>query len=171
MKLLDNIAVKLGVTRAEMTAVTLLALLLLTGGALRYSGAVQEADKAIKTAETARYSEAEVDSLLSLAMSAGETAPEPEAASAAAGTETEQTTQHRSANRTPKKNFSGTVALNSASLSRLQMIPGVGPVMAQRIIEFRKEKGGRINRINDLLEVKGIGKKKLELLEKHLTLD
>jgi competence protein ComEA len=51
------------------------------------------------------------------------------------------------------------------------MIPGVGPVMAKRLIEFRKQKGGKVSRFNDFLEVKGIGKKKLEILEKHLTLD
>ncbi|NTU53094.1 MAG: helix-hairpin-helix domain-containing protein [Chlorobiaceae bacterium] len=171
MKFLENLAVKLGVTRAEMTAVTLLALFLLLGGALKYSGAVQEADKAIKKAEAARYSEAEVDSLLNLAMKADEPAPGTAATNAATDTDTAQPARITTTASTPKKKFTGTIAFNSASLLQLQKIPGVGPVMAKRLIEFRQQKGGNVKRFNDLLEVKGIGKKKLELLEKHLTLD
>jgi competence protein ComEA len=172
MKFLDNVAVKLGVTKAEMTAVTLLTFFLLLGGALKYSGSVQDTDKAIKKAEAARYSEAEVDSLLSLAMKAdgSETA---DSTSILAGNEGQEESAPKSPGRHPssKKNFSGTIAFRTASASQLQMISGVGPVMAKRLIEFRKERGGKVEHFDDFLKVKGIGKKKLELLQKHLTLD
>jgi competence protein ComEA len=171
MKFLDNIAVKLGVTKAEMTAVTVLTFFLLLGGALKYSGSVQDADKAIAKAEAARYSEAEVDSLLSLAMKP----EEPTAADSSgvvAGNEAQEESATKSPGRHPsKKNFSGTIAFRTASASQLQMISGVGPVMAKRLIELRKQKGGKVSQFKDFLEVKGIGKKKLELLEKHLTLE
>ncbi len=173
MKFLDNVAVKLGVTKAEMTAVTVLTFFLLLGGALKYSGSVQDADKAIQKAEAARYSEAEVDSLLSLAMKPDN----PAAAADSTGTvavseEQEESTQRSSVRHTSsKKNFSGTIVFRTASAAQLQMISGVGPVMARRLIEFRKESGGKVEHFNDFLKVKGIGKKKLELLQQHLNLD
>ena len=171
MKFLDNVAVKIGVTKAEMTAVTLLTFFLLLGGALKYSGSVQDADKAIQKAEAARYSEAEVDSLLSLAMKADNPAVA-ESTSTVANSEEHEESAPRSSGRHPsKKNFSGTIVFRTASAAQLQMISGVGPVMARRLIEFRKQKGGKVEHFNDFLEVKGIGKKKLELLQQHLTLN
>jgi competence protein ComEA len=171
MKFLDNVAVKLGITKAEMTAVTLLTFFLLLGGALKYSGSVQEADKAIAQAEVARYSEAEVDSLLSLAMKPGD-AVAAEPPGVVASNEEQEVPARKSSGRHPsKKKFTGTMAFRTASAAQLQRIPGVGPVMARRLIEFRKQKGGKVEHFNDFLKVKGIGKKKLELLQQHLTLD
>ncbi|NTW54351.1 MAG: helix-hairpin-helix domain-containing protein [Chlorobaculum sp.] len=171
MKFLDNLAVKLGVTKTEMTAVTVLTFFLLLGGALKYSGSVQDADQAIAKAEAARYSEAEVDSLLSLAMKADSPAAADSTGTVAVSEEEEESATKSSGRHPSKKNFSGTIVFRTASASQLQMISGVGPVMARRLIEFRKERGGKVEHFNDFLKVKGIGKKKLELLQKHLTLD
>ncbi|RXK89455.1 helix-hairpin-helix domain-containing protein [Chlorobaculum sp. 24CR] len=171
MKFLDNVAVKLGITRAEMTAVTLLTFFLLLGGALKYSGSVQEADKAIAQAEVARYSEDDVDSLLTLAMKPGDAVAAEPPGVVASDAEPEEPATRSTARRSSKKRFTGTMAFSKASASQLQRIPGVGPVMARRLIEFRKQKGGKVDHFNDFLKVKGIGKKKLELLQKHLTLD
>jgi competence protein ComEA len=171
MKFLDNVAVKLGVTKAEMTAVTLLTFFLLLGGALKYSGSVQDADKAIAKAETARYSEAEVDSLLALAMQPDDAVAAEPPGVAANDAEPEESATKSPARHASKKSFTGTVVFRTASAAQLKMIPGVGPVMARRLIEFRKQRGGKVEHFNDFLKVKGIGKKKLELLEKHLTLD
>jgi len=171
MKFLDNVAVKLGITKAEMTAVTLLTFFLLLGGALKYSGSVQEADKAIAQAEVARYSEAEVDSLLSLAMKPGDAVAAETRGIVAGNAEQEEPARKSSGRHPSKKKFTGTMAFRTASAAQLQRIPGVGPVMARRLIEFRKQKGGKVEHFNDFLKVKGIGKKKLELLQQHLTLD
>lgn len=171
MNFLNNIAVKLGITRAEITAVTLLTFFLLLGGALKYSGSVQDTDKAIKKAEAARYSEAEVDSLLSLAMKPGDAVAAETSGVVAENAEQGESAPKSSARHTSKKQFSGTIVFRTASASQLQMIPGVGPVMAKRLIEFRKQNGGKVEHFNDFLKVKGIGKKKLELLQKHLTLN
>ena len=50
----------------------------------------------------------------------------------------------------------GRISINSASLSELQTLPGVGPVLAQRIVEFR-DVNGPFGAVEDLLDVPGIG--------------
>ncbi|WP_447976624.1 helix-hairpin-helix domain-containing protein [Candidatus Nitrospira bockiana] len=54
------------------------------------------------------------------------------------------------------------VDLNRASLEDLQTLPGVGPVLAQRMVERRRQ--APFVHVEDLLDVKGIGKKRLEHL-------
>lgn len=61
-----------------------------------------------------------------------------------------------------KKNTLRIVDLNSASASQLETLPGIGPAMAQRIIEARTRR--RFTSVEDLLNVKGIGEKKLAKL-------
>ncbi len=60
------------------------------------------------------------------------------------------------------------VNLNRASADELQALPGVGPVLAQRMVDWRKMHG-RYRTIDDLQEVKGIGKKRLEQLRPLVT--
>jgi competence protein ComEA len=55
------------------------------------------------------------------------------------------------------------VDLNSASLAELDALPGVGPVLAQRILDWRS-KNGRFSTVDELGEVSGIGDKVLEKL-------
>ena len=59
------------------------------------------------------------------------------------------------------------VNLNRAGVGELQTLPGVGPVLAQRMVEWRKAHG-RYRTVDDLQAVKGIGKKRLEQL-RHLV--
>ena len=49
--------------------------------------------------------------------------------------------------------------LNTATLKDLETLPGVGPVLARRIVEFRKKKGG-FKRLEELLVIPGISEKK-----------
>ena len=51
---------------------------------------------------------------------------------------------------------SGPISLGSATLEQLDQVEGIGPVTAQKIIEFRDQKGG-LSSINQLDEVAGIG--------------
>jgi competence protein ComEA len=55
--------------------------------------------------------------------------------------------------------------LNHASQAELETLPGIGPSKAKAIISFREQHNG-FNRLEQLLEVKGIGPKALERLSK-----
>jgi len=63
----------------------------------------------------------------------------------------------------------GQVSLNQASLEQLEGLPGVGPVTAQKIIDWRTEHGA-FSSLDELLDVDGIGDKTLAELTPHLTL-
>jgi len=63
----------------------------------------------------------------------------------------------------------GTVNINTAGLAELQRLPGVGPVTAQRIIDYRTERG-RFQSVEELDEVKGIGPAKLAKMRPFVTL-
>lgn len=54
----------------------------------------------------------------------------------------------------------GVLSINAATASDLESLPGVGPVLAERIVAFREENGG-FDVVEDLLEVPGIGEAKL----------
>lgn len=62
------------------------------------------------------------------------------------------------------------IPVNQADAELLTTIPGIGPAFARRIIEFR-EQHGRINAIEELDAVSGIGPAKLKILKAHLVVD
>lgn len=62
----------------------------------------------------------------------------------------------------------GLVNLNTASESALEELPGVGPVLAQRIIDWRTEHG-RFTSVDELAEVSGIGEKIFAQLQGKVT--
>ncbi|MGG5257434.1 helix-hairpin-helix domain-containing protein [Phycicoccus avicenniae] len=57
----------------------------------------------------------------------------------------------------------GPVSLNTADASALDALPGIGPVLAQRIVDWRTEHG-RFTSVDELAEVSGIGEKLLAQL-------
>jgi len=54
--------------------------------------------------------------------------------------------------------------LNTATLVELEALPGVGPVLARRIVEFREKKGG-FRRVEELLVIPGISERKWRLIK------
>ncbi|MCC7495083.1 MAG: ComEA family DNA-binding protein [Fimbriimonadaceae bacterium] len=62
------------------------------------------------------------------------------------------------------------VNLNTATVAQLETLPGIGPVMARRILAYR-ETHGRFGSPQDLLAVKGIGEKTLAKLLPYLSTD
>ena len=60
--------------------------------------------------------------------------------------------------------------INKANIEELVTLPGIGEKTAQNIIEYRKKNGGFRN-IDQLLNVKGIGKSKLTKIKKYIFID
>jgi competence protein ComEA len=63
----------------------------------------------------------------------------------------------------------GVVSLNSADLGALETIPGIGPVKAAAILQYRDEVGG-FSSVEELLDVTGIGPATLESIRPYVTL-
>jgi len=70
----------------------------------------------------------------------------------------------------PKSTPSAGVDINTADIDELQQIPGVGPVFSRRILDYR-EKNGKFISVEDLLKVKGIGRKTFEKMRPFLRCD
>ena len=63
-----------------------------------------------------------------------------------------------------------TVELNTATAAELRTLPGVGERTAQRIIEYREEHGG-FEKIEDLMNIRGIGEKTFLRLRPLIRVD
>lgn len=57
--------------------------------------------------------------------------------------------------------------INTAGVDELDELPGIGPVIARRIVDYRTEHG-RFASPEELLEVKSIGRKKFERLKLYI---
>lgn len=60
------------------------------------------------------------------------------------------------------------ININTADQAELESLPGIGPALAQRIIEYR-EVNGPFSAVADLVNVSGIGEKTLANLEPYVT--
>ncbi len=66
-------------------------------------------------------------------------------------------------------NQQGKININTAGYERLQDITGVGPVIAQRIIDYRNS-NGKFSKVEDLKKVKGIGDITFEKMRPQITI-
>jgi comEA protein len=73
---------------------------------------------------------------------------------------------HRAVNVTPRT--SSPIPINTATLEQLDSLPGIGPALAARIIQFREE-NGPFKSIDDLLNVRGIGPALLAKIRDHIV--
>jgi len=62
------------------------------------------------------------------------------------------------------------IAINRADVRTLAFLPGIGPTLAQRIVDHRESKGFFASS-EDLLQVRGIGPKTLERIRPQITID
>lgn len=65
-------------------------------------------------------------------------------------------------------NKSNLININTASQKELEELPGIGPALAQRIIDYR-EKNGYFSTIEDIKKVSGIGDKRFEAIKDSIT--
>ena len=69
----------------------------------------------------------------------------------------------------PSQPASSLVNLNTATQAELEKLPGVGPAMAKQIIEYRQKNGG-FKKVEELMNVKGIGEKSFLKLKTLVTI-
>lgn len=67
------------------------------------------------------------------------------------------------------ENLSEIININIASKEELQTLPGIGPKMAENIIEFRESE--EFKEIIDIMQVSGIGEKKFQDIKKFITVN
>jgi competence protein ComEA len=60
------------------------------------------------------------------------------------------------------------IDIQKASKNDLMKLPGIGQATAERIIEYREQEG--FDKIEDIMNVKGIGTKKYDKMRAHISL-
>ena len=60
------------------------------------------------------------------------------------------------------------ININTATVEEIQVLPGIGPLLAQRIVDYREE-NGPFETNGELMNVSGIGEKKLEEIWDYIT--
>ena len=69
----------------------------------------------------------------------------------------------------PKISEEVLISINSADLKQLSSLPGIGIKTAEKIIEYRTNNGS-FNSLEELMNVKGIGKSKFNKIKEYITL-
>jgi len=163
MNILHHIQSSTGATRSEVIVVLVLA------GAILLGNLLQRCDSGLHAPGDAHVSQLEIlqrlDSLLAPVDSNGEPA-EPQATSAAPE---HNARPHSPPNANASRGMAslGRVNLNTASLTQLQRLPGVGQATAERIVEHRKQTPFR--RPEDVMLIRGIGEKKYAKMQPFLA--
>ncbi len=148
-KITRKIQEHLGLTRSESAILLFLALGLIIGGSVK----LLHLEKA-----TARHDFSESDSFFAEASSRIDSilaAEDDSSANTKGGV---------------VKRVTSPVNINKADLTELTTIPGVGTVIAQRIIDYRSVHG-KFNRTEGLRNVKGIGEKTFAKIKEHVRVD
>lgn len=62
------------------------------------------------------------------------------------------------------------ININTATIEELNALPGIGPVLAQAVIDYRTE-NGPYRDVSDLLNVHGLGQKTLDKILEYITVE
>lgn len=168
MRLLEQINQRIGFTRNESIVVLFLVGTLLLGGIIKlFQETVTPThprfDYTTSDREFALLSQQVHDTSHALD-SAEASGQNPETAPS-----TTQNRQSSTKSRPTKSKPSGPININTATKAELMQLPGIGEAMAERIVLYREDHGP-FHSPDDLLSVKGIGKKKLENLKPYITI-
>ncbi len=150
MNLLDSLQQKVGFTRREAMALLLLSGTFLAGTGIQWFRSTYMRPQ--RTLPAFDYSKSDSAYLYHTQRDSSTT---PTQSRVSATTQKPKISSH--SKRTQPVN------VNTASKEQLVMLPGIGPAMAERIIVYRKT-AGRLTSIDQLTNVKGIGKKTLDKL-------
>lgn len=151
MKRLRRFVDRLVFTRTEAAALVVIASLYLVGFTWRY---IQQT-----TAPFDPEVYAELDSLIAAGgLAPMDTLPKPKKAGSGDSLGVDSVNAYEA----------GLLDINRATMTQLMALPGIGPALAGRILDYR-ENVGRFARPEDLIKVKGIGPAKLERIQPLIT--
>ena len=68
----------------------------------------------------------------------------------------------------PTSSMSAPINLNTATVAQLESLPGIGKATAERILEYR-QKNGSFKKVEDLMNVRGVGEKSFLTLKPLVT--
>lgn len=139
----NRLATRAALLRSEMLALSLLIGLMLIGLGLSFMRGAVEKEKLLSKLEEEAFLGTEADSLIERELVRFQAAESVATAKA-------------------KLNF------NTATEAELLALPEIGATLADRLVRFRKFKGGKLNRLDELLEVKGITPERLNKLKDYL---
>jgi len=79
-----------------------------------------------------------------------------------------ENTQAFSDNQNIATSYKSQININAANSLQLENLPGIGPVLAKRIIEYR-EINGAFRYIEEIMNVTGVGEKKFQSIKEYIT--
>lgn len=116
---------------------------------------------------TSKATAASTNVISDIQQSLNQPSPAPAKQSSSAS-QNKTTTKSSGSTQTQAPASNGIVNINTATLAELDTLPGIGPVYAQAIINYRTQNGPFV-RVDDLVKIKGIGPKTLEKLRPLIT--